>query len=403
VVKDLRAAWVEAQALLPETVALRRQIHRHPELGNHTPVTRAAVLAALEGLDLDIHLSEQTSGLVACLKGTRPGRTLILRGDMDALPMPEDTGLDFASEIPGRMHACGHDAHTAMLASVARLLHARRADLAGEVRFMFQPGEEGCGGARFMLDEGLLERGGAPDAAFALHIWPTVEAGVICCRPGPMLASADALRVVLHGTGGHGSMPHDANDPIPVLCQMVQAFQTLVTRKFDVFDPVVLTVGRIEAGTANNVIPETGELIGTLRSLSPAARARLHAGVRQVAEGVAAAHGMRAEVTVTSGYPPTVNDEDFARFVGETARALRGPDGFRELANPIMGAEDFSYVLQRYPGAMAMVGVAPPGTDAASAPPCHSNHMCLHEDSMAVGVAMHAAVALRFLGTDRSA
>lgn len=389
----------EAVALQPRTVALRRRVHRHPELGLDLPRTRAAVLESLAGLPLELALSERTSGVVATLRGARPGRSILLRGDMDALPLREDTGLEFASEVEGRMHACGHDTHTAMLASAAHLLCARREELSGSVRFFFQPGEEGAFGARIMIEEGLLETDGPPDAAFALHVFPNLPSGVIACRPGPMLAGADTIRARIVGRGGHASMPHDACDPVPVACEAVGALQALVTRRVSVFDPAVLTVARISAGTTSNIIPEVAELEGTLRTFSPETRTAMHAGIQSVLEHVAQAHGARAEVEIVDGYPPTLNDAGFVDFVARTAEGLFGADGYHAMRDPIMGAEDFSYVLQRVPGAMAFLGAAPPGVEAATACPCHSNRMQIDEDVMARGVALHAALATSYLAS----
>jgi amidohydrolase len=392
----LKGLLDEARALLPGAVSLRRAIHAEPELGLENPATRAAVLAALDGLDLEIRESARTSGLVATLHGGLPGPTLLLRADTDALPMPEDTGLEYASRRDGRMHACGHDAHTAMLASAARLLHGRRQGLAGAVRVMFQPGEEGYAGARVMLEEGLLDGEGAVDAAFAIHVDPRLPVGRVASRPGPLLAAADVWSVDLHGRGGHASMPHDTIDPVPVACEIALALQTFVTRRFDVFDPVVLSVTKIDAGTANNVIPERAHLLGTLRSTSERARARAHEGLRRVAERVAAAHEVDAQVHVLPGYPVTVNDAGFAGLAARVTRELLGDGSWIEMPAPVMGAEDFSYVLQRVPGAMVFLGVRPEG-DAQPAP-CHSNRMRLNEEGMAAGIALHAAVALRWLG-----
>src|SRR5215470_125371 len=286
----------EARALLPAAVALRRRIHKKPELGLDLPLTTQAVLDGLQGLDLGIARGPSTSGLIVTLNGAKPGRTILLRGDMDALPMPEDTGLDYASEIPGRMHACGHDSHTAMLVQAAHLLHRHRDELTGTVKFMFQPGEEGHSGARLMIADGLIDADPKPDAAFALHIAPNLAAGAILGKPGPMLASADTWTITTKGRGGHASMPHNAVDPIPVAFEIGLALQTMVTRRIDAFDPVVLTCTKITAGTTNNVIPETVEMIGTLRATSTEARERAHAGLQRIAANIAAAHQCEAAV-----------------------------------------------------------------------------------------------------------
>jgi amidohydrolase len=392
----------EAQTLLPEAVKLRRRIHRQPELGLDLPLTTAAVLEGLQGLDVQVAKGPSTSGLLVSLTGTKPGsqtgRTILLRGDMDALPMPEHTGLDFASEVPGRMHACGHDAHTAMLLQAVHLLHRRRDELAGTVKFMFQPGEEGYAGARFMIEDGLLDADPKPDAAFALHISPNFKSGAIVGKPGPLLASADVWEITVKGKGGHASMPHDAVDPVPVAFEIGLALHSMVTRRMDVFDPVVLTCGKVAAGTTNNVIPESVELVGTLRACSPAARKRAQEAIRRVASHIAAAHLCEARVEIKEGYPVTINDPGFTDFARGVATDLLGPENYIGRNAPIMGAEDFSYVLQRIPGCMMFLGVMPAGHDGhAHVAPCHSNHMVMNEDAMAVGIALHAAMAHRFL------
>ncbi len=395
----------EARDLLDGMVELRRELHAWPEVGNHLPHTREAVLAALEGLPLDITLHETTSGIAAVLDGAKPGPTVLLRGDMDALPMPEDTGLEFGSKVDGQMHACGHDTHTSMLVGAARLLSARRADLPGRVLFMFQPGEEGYGGARYMLEEGLLDLGPRADGsespltgAFAMHITSSMPTGFVSTRRGPIMASSDRLLITVTGRGGHASEPHRALDPIPVACEIVQALQTMVTRRIDVFDPGVVTVARITAGTTSNVIPESAEIEGTIRAVSERTRSKIHDGIRRVAEGVAAAHDATVTVTIpTDGYPVTVNDGDFATFAGDVAAEVIGADHVIRLPNPIMGAEDFSYVIQRLPGAMMFLGGTPADRDLATAPPNHSNRVYFDEDAMVNGVSVYTSVALRHL------
>ena len=395
---ELKRFLDEAHGFLPAAVALRRRIHRQPELGLDLPLTTEAVLEGLSGLDVGIARGSSTSGLIVTLNGATPGRTILLRGDMDALPMPEDTGVDFASEFPGRMHACGHDSHTAMLVQAVHLLHRHRDELAGTVKFMFQPGEEGHAGARLMIQDGLLDADPKPDAAFALHIWPNVKAGSIVGRPGPILASADTWTITIKGRGGHASMPHDAIDPIPVAFEIGLALQAMVTRRIDAFDPVVLTCTKLIAGTTYNVIPKSAEMMGTLRATSEEARERAHQGIHRVAANIAAAHLCEASVVVRRGYPVTVNDSGFVDFARGVATELLGAENYVDRPAPLMGAEDFSYVLQRIPGCMMFLGVMPDGHHGHDhVAPCHSNRMILNEDCMAVGIAMHASVAHRFL------
>ena len=333
--------WLEgARSLQADTIALRRAIHSEPELGLQTPKTLAKVQEALAGLPLRFRSGPSTTGLIAILEGARPGRTVLLRGDMDALPMPEDTNLDFASTVPGAMHACGHDAHTAMLASAAKLLCARREQLAGRVMFMFQPGEEGWHGARCMIEDGLLDDPAA-DAAFAIHIAPNAPTGMLSSKAGPLLASADALLIDVHGRGGHASMPHHALDPIPIACEIVTALQSLVTRQIDAFDPAVVTVAQIQAGSTNNVIPESARLIGTIRSVSESTRARVHAGIARIAEHIARAHGAEASVEITPGFPVTVCDARAVALAERAVTTLLGAEAWQTMERPIMGAEDF--------------------------------------------------------------
>lgn len=384
-----------AKAALPGMTALRRAIHAEPELGLHNPRTAEKIMAALAGLPLEYRTGPSTTGIIATLKGPANGRTVLLRGDTDALPMPEETGLDFASTIPGAMHACGHDSHVAMLAGAARLLCERRESLAGSVMFMFQPGEEGHHGARYMLDDGLIDP--LPDAAFALHIMPNAPWGVVGGRTGALLASNDKLRIVITGRGGHASMPHDALDPVPIACEIALALQTFVTRQISVFDPAVITIGQISAGTTDNVIPDTALLFGTMRTLSAATRLKLHDGLPRLAQGIAAAHGASATVEIIPGFPVT-NCDGRAVALGETVtKRLFGEDAWLTLANPIMGAEDFAYVLEKVPGAMFFLGVAEQGADWRACCGLHSTHMHLDESAMARGAALHAAIAEQYL------
>ena len=400
--RNLRA---QVDDLYDGAVALRRRLHEWPEVGNHLPNTREAVLESLESLPLDITLHESTSGIAALLTGGKPGPTVMLRGDMDALPMPEDTGLDFASRTDNMMHACGHDTHTAMLATTARLLAARRDELPGRVLFMFQPGEEGHHGAKFMLEEGLLDVPPLADgtaspvsSAYALHITTAIPAGWVTAKGGPIMASSDTFDIVITGKGGHASEPFRTLDPVPVACEIVQALQMLITRRIAVFDPAVVTVTQIHTGTTSNVIPETAHINGTIRAVSEATRKRVHDGLRRVAEGIAATHEMSANVEVRIGYPVTVNDAPSADFGLQVADALVGADKAVRLPSPVMGAEDFSYVLNKLPGAMIFLGGTPEGKNPATAAPNHSNRVMFDEKAMKTGIALYASLAMRTLG-----
>ena len=385
----------EARALQDQTVALRRAVHRWPEQGLQLPRTQAAIREALADLPLEFTEGRATTSLTAVLRGGRPGPAVLLRGDMDALPLLEETGLDFASEVEDTMHACGHDTHVAMLASAARLLAGRAGELAGSVVFMFQPGEEGHHGARFMIHDGVLEAAGPRvERAFGLHIISNLRSGLFQTGPGPVMASADTFSVRVIGKGGHGSAPHQAIDPVPAAAAMVGALQTMVTRRISVFEPAVVSVTRLQAGTTTNIIPETAELEGTIRTLSEQTRALIRAELPKVCEAIGAAHGCRVIADTEPGYPVTVNDDFVAAETLTLAKALLGGENVEQMTNPLMGAEDFSYVLQRVPGAYGFLGACPPGTDPAEAEANHSSRVIFDEDAMASGVALYAAFAL---------
>jgi amidohydrolase len=385
-----------ADRVMPDAIELRRRIHTQPELGLQLPVTQAAVLDALDGMGLTVRTGHNVSSVVADLEGPADGPTVLLRADMDALPMPEDTGLEYASTVAGAMHACGHDAHVAMLVGAANVLAANRDALRGTVRFAFQPGEEGFGGARHMIDEGVLDEPHV-DAAFALHVAPNLPSGSVWTRGGALMASADVLDICITGKGGHASSPYLAKDPIPVAAEIVQTLQTFVTRRIDTFDPVVITITYLRAGTTTNVIPEDAYLRGTLRAVSSGGRERALAGIERVVTGLAAASDMRADFTVEPGYPPTVNDTRVADLAIEAATELLGDGNTGRMPSPIMGAEDFSYVLEQRPGAMAFLGVCPRDVRPPEAHACHSNRMTIDEDAMRTGIAVHCAVAERML------
>jgi amidohydrolase len=391
----------DAAAIGGELAELRRAIHAEPEIGLDLPLTQQKVLAALEGLPLEIAVGNALTSVTAVLRGNggASGPVVLLRGDMDALPLAEKTGLDYASRFDGAMHACGHDLHTAMLAGAARLLSARQSELPGSVVFMFQPGEEGYAGARHMIGEGVLDAAGQrPCAAYALHVSSAqLPAGLFSTRPGPMLAAADMLEVTVHGHGGHASQPHHAADPIPAACEMVTALQVLVTRRFDIFDPVVITVGSFHAGTTDNVIPDEARFLATVRSFSPDARTRVQQAAVRLIRDIAAAHGLSASTEFADGYPVTVNDEAEARFAAQVVADVHGDGRCVSQPNPLTGSEDFSFVLDEVPGAFVMLGACPPGADPATAPFNHSSDAVFDDSVLADGAALYAELALRRL------
>ncbi|WP_203609879.1 M20 family metallopeptidase [Streptomyces sp. SID8111] len=388
----------DASLMQADLTELRRSLHRRPEIGLDLPQTQRAVLAALEGLPLEITLGSSSTSVTAVLRGGRPGPAVLLRGDMDALPVTEATGLEYASEIEGVMHACGHDLHVAMLVGAARLLCARRETLQGDVVFMFQPGEEGYDGARLMIAEGVLEAAGRRvSAAYGLHVSSYRERGVFFSRPGPLMSGSHELRVVVEGAGGHGSLPHLSRDPVNAAAEMVTALQSMVTRRFDIFDPVVLSVGVFRAGTKINIVPDEAGFEATLRSFSPAAGALLRAETRRVCEGIAAAHGLTAVVRFTDGFPVTVNDRHHHDVAGAVVSQTLGADRFRLMDHPVAASEDFSFVLNEVPGCYVHLGArVDTGSDAPAAPN-HSAHAVFDDGVLSDGALVLAELALRAL------
>ncbi len=396
--------------LEPEMVTLRHQLHRRPEIGLDLPETQRAVLDALEGLPLEISTGSSCSSVTAVLRGTGaagtagvgedvgPRQAVLLRGDMDALPVQEATGAEFTSTIDGAMHACGHDLHTAMLVGAARLLSSHRDALSGDVVFMFQPGEEGWDGAGHMLAEGVLDAAGPRvQRAYGMH----VIAGKLpryqfTTRPGTLMAASDGLMVTVRGAGGHGSAPHRAKDPVSVAAEIVTALQAMVTRQFDIFDPVVITVGSFHAGTRRNIIPEEAVFEATVRSFSRAARERIQVASVRLCQEIAAAHGLEADARYNTEYPVTVNDAAQAAFATGVVTDVFGDDRFTPMPNPEAGAEDFSRVLEEVPGCYLFLGACP-DDDYDAAEDNHSPHARFDDAVMADGCLLHARLAIRAL------
>jgi amidohydrolase len=389
----------DAEALADDLVELRHRLHREPEIGLDLPRTQEKVLDALDGLPLEVTTGQTLTSVVGVLRGERAGPTVLLRGDMDALPLQERLDVDHRSTVDGAMHACGHDLHTSMLVGAARILAGRRSDLAGNVVFMFQPGEEGWDGAGHMLDEGLLDvAGDRPAAAYALHVFSSMwPCGTFVTRPGPLMARSDAFFVTVTGRGGHGSAPHRARDPLPAACEMVNAIEVMLTRRVDAFDVAVVTVGSFHAGTRRNIIPDTAGFEATVRTFDDGVRDIVRRGCIEVCEGIAAAHGLEVDARFEGEYPATINDEAEAAFAGEVVSEVFGPDRYSEMERPLTGSEDFSRVIAAVPGAMVFLGAALPDRDPETAPNNHSPEAGFDDAVIADGAALYAELALRRL------
>jgi len=380
-----------AKGVQDQTVEYRRAIHADPEIGLDLPRTQKKILDALDGLGLDITTGEALTSVVADLDTGKPGPTILLRGDMDALPLQEDNDVPWRSQHEQVMHACGHDAHVAMLLSAAQLLTEHKSELTGKIRFMFQPGEEGYHGAKYMIEEGVLD---GVDRAFAIHVFTQMRSGHFFSRGGPLMASADRFEININGAGGHASMPHGCVDPVPAAASTVLGLHAMVGRTTPASEAAVLTVAHLQAGTTNNIIPASAFMEGTIRTLNEDVRSVLHENLVTVASHNAQAHGCSCDATVIPGYPVTINNEDEVQRSAKAAEAVAGEGSFHIMREAVMGAEDWSYVLNEVPGSMAFLGVCSPGLKPEEAAPNHSNFMTIDEDAMAHGVAMYAAMAM---------
>jgi hippurate hydrolase len=369
-----------------EMVALRRDIHREPEIGFGTEKTARKVVEALEGLPLEIQTGLAENGVVATLRGSGDGPTVGLRADMDALPIQEETGLPFASETEGRMHACGHDGHTSMLVGAAHALCSDelRGRLKGDVKFIFQPAEEGYAGGRVMVEEGVMR---GLDRVFALHLWPGLAFGKFSTMGGAIMAAADGFEMEVRGRGGHGAMPHLTADAVMMASYIATALQTIVSREVDPAEAAVLTIGEIGAGSAFNIIPETARLAGTVRTVDPALRERMPERIQEISRGVAS--GMRgdAELDYRFAYPVTRNDAGAASLALRVAGELFGEESAVEAQHPSMAGEDFAFMLEEVPGAYVWLGVG----DVSG---LHTPAFAFDEEILPRGAAMLAALAL---------
>ena len=382
-------AFAVPQNLFTEAVATRRDLHRHPELGFHEVRTAAIVATRLLEAGIDVHEGIATTGVIGVLRGAKPGRTIMLRADMDALPMPDEKDAAYRSTVDGVMHACGHDGHVATLLAAAKLIADRRDELAGTIVFCFQPAEEGLGGARVMVESGVLERFGV-ERAYGLHYYAGLPTGVVATRPGPFMASADAFDIEITGYGGHGSMPQLTIDPIAAAGQTIVALNQIIARRTAAIAPAVVSVCAVHAGSTYNVIPSTAHLKGTIRSFDEDLRATLKTQIHDVCVHACATVGATAEMTmVNDGFPVTANDPHQAAYVTSLAAKLFGEERSIEMSL-VMGAEDFSFFAQRVPACFFFVGS---NGGSSTAFMNHHGKFDLDERAIETGIAIMQAIA----------
>ncbi len=393
---DTHLAHAPSAELTADLVRLRRALHRDPEVGIELPRTQARVRDALASTAAMLHFGRSVSSVTAVIQGARPGPVVMLRADMDALPITEAANVTFPSETDGVMHACGHDIHTAMLVGAAHLLSQRRGDLHGAVVLAFQPGEESGRGAEAMIDEGLLDTGGTtPVAAFALHVVSSLPLGLVVSRPGTVLGSSDTARVSFRGTGGHSSLPHLAKDPLIAACHVVASLPGAMRGRLDPFEPVVVSPTMISAGSeAANALADRADLTLSLRTYEPSAREWLLQALPSLLRDLVSTSGVDVDVEVDRGYPVTRNHPAEAEFAAEVTRELLGEQRYAHAPRPLPAAEDFSLVLEHVPGAYLTLGACPPDIDPQTAAPNHAPKAMFDDSVIADGAKLYASLAM---------
>ena len=376
-------------AVMRDVIEMRRDFHAHPELGFEEVRTAGIVADRLRALGYEVRTGLGQTGVVGILRTKKPGKTILLRADMDCLPITEASGVDFASISPGKMHACGHDGHTAILLGAAQMIAERLDVLCGTIVLCFQPAEEGKGGARAMIEDGVLEDPYV-DRVYGLHLTSWYRTGQVLVRPGPVMASSDSIEVTIRGRGGHGASPHQTIDPVLTSAYFVSQLQSVVSRNVDPIEPAVITIGSIHGGTIHNVIPDDVTLLGTVRAFSEAERSQMKPRIERVLSGCCDAEGASYDYRYVERYPVTVNDVHQAAYIRGLAERTVGPQRTADLV-PTMGAEDFSFMLQRRPGCFFFVGSQ---ADERTAVPHHNARFALDEACLATGVQMMLALAL---------
>ena len=385
----------QSQSMLPELQSLRRKLHQIPEFGLELPNTLKVILDEISPLG-EITLGKSITSAVLHIKGDLPGPTVLLRADMDALAVIEDTGVPYAS-TNGFMHACGHDLHMAMGVGAAKILASRKSELKGEVIIFFQPGEEGHHGADVMIEEqALMVSGSKPIRAYGLHVFSSYPVGMMGSRSGPLMASAGDLLVTVTGSGGHGSMPWLSKDPISVLNEIMSALQTMVTKRFSAFDPVIVNIGWVRAGdtATTNVIPETASFGATVRVFSEENATKLKQYTQELVDSIATGFGLRATVEFTRATKVLMNDPQAISSVEKVTSELFGASRYINLPTPIAGGEDFASIVSEVPGAFVFMGACPPGTDHTTAATNHSNKAVFDDSVLGDGAALLASLAV---------
>lgn len=386
-----------AEKFLSQVISWRREIHSHPELSQHEEKTSALVANVLEGLGLEVSRNVGGFGVVGLLRGISDGKTVGLRADMDALPLNEETGLDYASQNPGAMHACGHDTHTAMLLGAACALSEIRGKIRGNVKFIFQPAEElnPIGGAPGMIRDGVLESPNV-DGIFSLHVWPVFETGEIAVRSGACMAASDRIYITVHGKTAHGSRPDQGNDAIVAAANVITGLQSIISRRISPIDSAVLTIGTIHGGYRYNVIPDSVKLEGTVRTLNPETQSRMPELITQSAKGIAEGLGCSCDVEYVKGYPPLVNDSNMAALARDSVRKIY-PDAVIIADEPDLAAEDFAFFARERPAFMAWLGCRPSNIPVNDMPKLHNKTFCPDENCFAYGIDYLVQSAIDFL------
>ncbi|MFD3157258.1 M20 family metallopeptidase [Haloimpatiens sp. FM7330] len=384
----------KSEQIKNELISIRRDIHSHPESGLKENRTSALVAKKLEELGLDVQKNIGVTGVIGTLKGKYPGKTILLRADMDCLEMTELNDIPYKSKTDGLMHACGHDAHTTWLLGSAMILSQFKDEINGNIKFLFQPAEEGLGGAERMIKAGALENPKV-DAAIGAHVWPQVEAGKIGIKYDSMMAAPDLFKITIYGKGGHGAEPHNTIDPISIGCQVYMSLQTIVSRKINPTEPAVLSITMFNGGSAHNVIPDKVEMVGTVRSLNNEMREYIPKTMDSIINGITKAHGAKYEFEYTPYYPPVINDSDITNIVKEAGIEILGTEGVVELSKPTMGGEDFSYFGQAVPSTFFVVGTRnlEKGIDKS----LHNPYFNIDEDILHKASAVLAQCAIKYL------